>query len=174
MNALTNMKVSMKLGILILVAFLSLGIVGVTGYYYLNQASKDIAVMYEKRLIPVRLSVEIASFLRTANGNVLELMLTTDDAKNRELKKAMEERAQGINQNMDTLKQMHLDAKADELLAKMEQAQQKYRAARGPVLELALQNKNAEAYALYGVSLEPRANEYVNCVRDYTWVSLAG
>lgn len=168
MNTLTNMKVSMKLGVLILVAFLSLGIVGFTGYYYLNQASKDIAVMYEKRLIPVRLSVEIASFLRTANGNVLELMLTTDDAKNLELKKAIEERAQGINQNMDSLKQMHLDAKADELLAKMEQAQQKYRAARGPILELALQNKNAEAYVLYSATLEPRANEYVGSVRDYT------
>ncbi|WP_018704016.1 methyl-accepting chemotaxis protein [Anaeromusa acidaminophila] len=168
MNTLTNMKVSMKLGVLILVAFLSLGIVGFTGYYYLNQASKDIAIMYEKRLIPVRLSVEIASFLRTANGNVLELMLTTDEAKNLELKKAIEERAQGINQNMDSLKKMHLDAKADELLAKMEQAQQKYRAARGPILELALQNKNAEAYVLYSATLEPRANEYVGSVRDYT------
>ena len=124
--------------------------------------------MYEKRLIPVRLSVEIASFLRTANGNMLELMLTTDEAKNRELKKAIEERAQGINQNMDSLKQMHLDAKADELLAKMEQAQQKYRAARGPVLELALQNKNVEAYALYAATLEPRANEYVGSVREFT------
>lgn len=168
MNFFGNMKVRMKLGFLILVAFISLGIVGITGYYYLQQASKDIAAMYDKRLIPVRLSVEVASFIRTANGNMLELMLTTDEAKNRELKKAIDDRAAAVNKNMESLEKMHFDQQSDELFTKVKDAQQKYRAARGPVLELALQNKNAEAYALYVKNMDPAANAYIGSMRDYT------
>ncbi len=168
MNFLTNLKVRMKLSFLIAIAFVSLGIVGITGYYYLQQASKDIAIMYEKRLIPVRLSVEIASFIRTANGNVLELMLTTDEAKNRELKKSIDGRADAINKNMASIEQMHFDPKSDELFAKVKEAQQKYRVTREPIIELSMQNKNAEAYALYVTTLEPRANEYISAMRDYT------
>lgn len=168
MKFFANMKVRMKLGFLVLVALISLGIVGFSGYYYLQQASKDIAVMYEERLIPVRLSVEVASFIRTANGNLLELMLTTDEAKNRELKKSIDERVEAINKNMEFLAQMHFDEKSDELFAKVKDAQQKYRAARGPVLELAMQNKNAEAYALYVTNMDPRANAYISSMRDYT------
>lgn len=168
MNFLANMKVSMKLGILILVAFVSLSTVGITGYYYLEQASTNINTMYEKRLIPVRLAVEVASFIRTANGNILELMLTTDGARNRELKKSIEDRAEAINKNMEILKQMHFDQKSDELLAKVETAQKKYRAARGPVLDLALQNKNAEAYAQYVANMDSATTAYVMSMRDYT------
>jgi len=168
MNFLGNMKVRMKLGILIFVAFISLGAVGFTGYYYLQQASKDMVTMYENRLVPVRLAVEIAAFIRTANGNLLELMLTTDDAKNRELKKSIDDRVETVGKNVESLEKMHFDQKSDELLTKVKDAQQKYRAAKGPVLELAIQNKNAEAYALYATSLEPLANAYISSMRDYT------
>lgn len=168
MNFLANMKVSMKLGILILVAFVSLGTVGITGYHYLQQASTDIAAMYEKRLIPVRMAVEVASFIRTANGNLLELMLTSDDARNRELKKSMEGRVEAVNKNMEALKQMHFDQKSDELFAKVENAQQKYRTVRGPIVDLAMQNKNAEAYALYVANMDSATTAYVSNMRDYT------
>ncbi|MCE5286949.1 MAG: methyl-accepting chemotaxis protein [Pelosinus sp.] len=167
MNFFGNMKVRMKLGCLILVAFISLGIVGITGYYYLQQASKDVAAMYTQRLIPVRLSAEVASFVRTANGNVLALMLTTDDTQNRELKKSIDERVEAINKNMESLEQAHFDQKSDELFGKVRDAQQKYRAARGQVIELAMQNKNSEAYVLYMATLDPLSTAYINSLQDY-------
>ncbi|MBP2644128.1 MAG: methyl-accepting chemotaxis sensory transducer [Firmicutes bacterium] len=168
MNFFSNMKVSMKLGFLVLSALILLCVIGIFGYFCVRQSSIDMENMYENRLIPVRLATESASFIRTANGNLLELMLTTDGTKNQELKKSIDDRVVAIGKNMESLKQMHFDQKSDELLAKVKDDQQKYRAAREPVLELAMQNKNAEAYALYVANVNPAANAYISSMREYS------
>ena len=86
MDFLKNIKVGFKLGSLLLVAFLALGIVGGLGYYYLKATNKSLDIMYAERLVPVQLLIESRTNARAINGAVLELMLTTDVKKNQELK----------------------------------------------------------------------------------------
>lgn len=165
MNFFNNMKVSLKLGGLILVAFLSLGAVGGVGYYYLQQSSGKMNTMYTERLVPIRLITETCKNAEAIKGAALELMLSTDDKKNQELKNFIAERVKENNENMAVVEKLQLDAKGAELLANVKQAQQKNRAARTTVLELAMQNKKADAYAAYKTSLNPLTTEYISNLR---------
>ena len=154
MNLLNDMKVSLKLSILIVIALLSMGVIGYTGYYYLQHSNEDLNSMYEDQLLPVALINENRSHLNKVNSAVLELMLTTDDKRNNELKKIIDERVQAFNDNLAELEKDNLDEKSKMQLNEIKTAIVNYRNARQPVIELALQNKNAEAYALYMATVE--------------------
>lgn len=165
MNFFNNMKVSLKLGVLLLVAFLSVGIVGGIGYYYLQRASAAVNTMYADRLVPIKLINENRAHINSVNASILELMLTTEQKKNQELKQLIDSRAQDFNNNLALIEKSALDSKTRELLAEMKASMQKYRVARGQVIELASQNKNAEAYAIYVSSVDPLAEESINKIR---------
>jgi methyl-accepting chemotaxis protein len=166
MSFFNNIKVSLKLGILILVAFLSLGAVGLTGYYNIQAASTMMNTIYAERLVPVRLITESRSYVNAIDGAVLELMLTTDVKQNQQLKNFIDDRVKKNNDNMVIIEKLHFDAKATELFDKIKVLQQKNRAIRTQVMELSVQNKNTEAYALYVNSLNPVTTEYTDNLRD--------
>ena len=166
MDFFKNMKVSLKLGVLILVAFLSLGAVGFTGYYYLQESSTQITFMYRERFVPNQQIKESLADINSINSFMLELMLTTDVRKKQELKQEINDHMQEVNQHLAAVEKLALDAKATVLLAKIKESQQKYRAARTEVIELATQNKNAEAYALYSSKVTPLCTVYSNNLKE--------
>lgn len=166
MSFFNNMKVGMKLGVLLLVAFLSVGVVGGIGYYNLQEADKEMNIMYRERLIPGYLITENRSHVRALNSAILELMLTTDERKNQELKVFIDDHITKINTNLAVVEKSQLDSKATAMVAKIKTSQQKYYAVGTEVMALALQNKNADAYALYVKSLEPLSKEYTDNFRD--------
>ncbi|MDR3563466.1 MAG: methyl-accepting chemotaxis protein [Negativicutes bacterium] len=162
MQWFVNMKTIYKLATLILIAVLSLGIIGYTGYYYLQRSNADMNTIYADRLVPISLINESRTYVRAMNGAILALMLTTDDKKNLEYKNFIEDRTKKVGDNLAEIEKAHLDSKAKELLAKVKEARQKYRDAREPVIQLAMQNKNEEAYAIYIASVERLADQFVN------------
>ena len=81
MNILNDMKVSLKLSILIVISLLSMSIIGYTGYYYLQQSNVDINSMYADQLIPIALINENRAHINKVNSTILELMITTDNNK---------------------------------------------------------------------------------------------
>ena len=166
MEFLNNMKVGKKLGFLIAVAFIALASMAVLGYYELEKANVSLDVMYAERLVPVALLNESRSHIRGINAAVLDLMLTTDAAKNQTNKAYIADRMDKNNKNLAAIEKLPLDAKAKELMTKVRNSLQRYRSARGEVEALAMQNKNAEAYALYVKNVEPLANEVTDNIRD--------
>lgn len=166
MNFFINMKTSQKLGSLIIIAIISVGIVGYTGYHFLQQAAKDINTVYEERLVPVRLLTVNVAQVHTMNEALLGLMLTTNEQKNQELMSSINDRMTNVNENLAVVEKIQLDAKTTDLLAKIKVSQQKYQATRTQVIELARQNKNTEAYALFVTNVEPLALEYVTDMRN--------
>ncbi|MDU4962047.1 MAG: HAMP domain-containing methyl-accepting chemotaxis protein [Sporomusaceae bacterium] len=163
---LRNMKVSVKLGILIAVAFLALAAVGFTGYYCIQAGSETMDSLYADRLTPVRLVTESRAHINAVDGAVLELMLATDAKYNQQLKSLIDDRVKRNNDNIALLGQMKLDAKAKDLLNTINGLQVKNREIRLQVMALSLQNKNAEAYALYVQSLNPVTTELTDTMRD--------
>jgi methyl-accepting chemotaxis protein len=168
MNFINNMKVSLKLSILILIALLSTGVIGYTGYYYLQKSNSDMKLLYTDRLIPVKVVNVIRTDVARANAATMELMLTTDDKKNQDLRNTIDDVVKQANDSFAELEKSHLDPKEKELLAKIQTSKQKYRDARKSVIDLALQNKNAEAYALYVVSTDPLAIEFMKNLSDFS------
>ena len=74
MDFFNDMKVSRKLGVLILISLLAMSIIGYTGYYYLQQANVNIKSMYADRLIPVKLTNEIHENTLRTTAATLELI----------------------------------------------------------------------------------------------------
>lgn len=159
MKFFDNMKVVSKLSALIVISFLSLGITGFIGYHYLQLANDDINTIYKERLIPVKLLNEIRVEAVMGNKATLELMLTTNEKKYQELKNSFIDIAETTNADLKEIKKLPLDSKSKDLLDKIQMTIGKYRDARKEVIELAIQNKHAEAYALYIRSVDPLATE---------------
>ncbi|WP_054260874.1 methyl-accepting chemotaxis protein [Propionispora sp. 2/2-37] len=161
MGFIDNLKIVGKLSILIIIAFLALGLVGYTGYHYLEQSGTTMDVMYRERLIPVKNLNENRMLIARSNGAVLEIMLTTDDKKNLELKKVMDESGKRISANFEEFEKSHMDSKGKELFDKVKESRKKYLDSRTQVIELAMQNKNAEAYTLYVKEVDVLADAYI-------------
>lgn len=168
-----NMKVSRKLSVLILIAVLSMGIIGYTGYYYIQQSSTDMNILYMDHLVPIELINRNEANINKVNGAVMELMLTSDNTKKEEAKRIVTDRAEEFNTNLAEIEKAHLNAQEKEKLDALKVSMKQYREARTPVIELATQNKNAEAYALYVASVKPLANEALNKCMDLSQYSVA-
>jgi methyl-accepting chemotaxis protein len=163
-----NMKVVLKLSVLIIIALLSLGITGYTGYHFLQQSNTDMNIMYKERLIPVKILNETRAEVRRGDAAALELMLTTNESKNQELRKILAETAEKANSNLAEIEKVNLDTKSNESLDKIKKSMQKYREARKQTSELSMQNKNAEAYALYVTSVDPIANDLMEQLYNFS------
>lgn len=159
MKFFDDMKVSRKLSVLILIALFFMGIVGMVGYVNLNQSNGTINGMYSNQLVPIQLINENRAHINAVSAAVFELMVTTDDNRNTALKAEITNRANALNANVAEIEKTMLDDKAKGKLAEIKTAMEAYRNARGKVLELAIQNKNVEAYALYLTSVAPLAKD---------------
>ncbi len=172
MNVLNNMKVRLKLSILIAIALLSMCIIGYTGYYYLQQSNADINVMYADQLLPISLINENRAHINKVNAAILEMIITTDSNRNNELNKVIGERVKAFNDNMAELEKANLDDKAKEQVSAIKASMVKYRAGRQPVIDLAMQNKKAEAYALYTSTVESLLDDANNRCIDLSKYSV--
>lgn len=167
MNSFRNLKVSLKLGILLMVAFVSISIVGAIGFYYLKSTNDSLNIMYEERLVPLELMVENRSYINRINGSLLEMMLTTsDNSKNQQLKNMINDRLGKLDKNVAEVERHALDAKGTELYQKAKTSQQKYTDSIKAVIALAEQNKNEDAFALYNKSASPAADACTDDLRN--------
>ncbi|MBP2637229.1 MAG: methyl-accepting chemotaxis sensory transducer [Firmicutes bacterium] len=166
MGFLVNMKVSLKLTVLVFIALLSMSVIGYTGYYYLQQSNSAMNTMYADYLIPIDLINENRSYVNRVNATALELMLTTDEKKKQQLLNTINDRVKNFNNNIAEIEKAHLDVSEKEKLASIKTAMQKYRGGRDKAVELAIQNKNTEAYALYVATVESSATEALDKLRD--------
>ena len=170
MNLLNNMKVSLKLSVLIIIALLSISVIGYTGYYYLEQSNADMNTIYADQLVPIELINENRALINGASAALFEIMVTTDDNRNSALEKDIADQAKAFNANVVELEKTKLDAKAKEKLAGLKTSLQKFHDVRGKVLELALENKNTEAYSLYitsGATLEKEVTDKCSDLSKY-------
>lgn len=161
MGFLNNIKVGFKIGILVCTSLVVVAVVGGIGYLYLQKSNESMSVMYEDRLIPVRLINEVRASVAQTNSAVLEIMITTDNKKKQELTKFIDANSKRSNDIFVKLEKVHLDDKGRAIFTKIQTFRDKYRSERKVAIDLALQNKNEEAYQLYTSKVQPLAAEYI-------------
>lgn len=172
MDFFNNLKVNLKLGFLILVAIISMGVIGYTGYHYLDKASQELNTMFADNLIPVELINENQAHINKVSASVMELMLTTDSNKKEALKTLIDNRAKKFNANIVEIEKTNLNAKEKQKLDDLKAAMKKYRETRMIAIDLATQNKNAEAYAFYLASIAPLEAEALTQCMDLSQASI--
>ena len=149
MSWLRNLKVAGKLLVLIVVAVISLGAVGLTGYHYLSKANEDMDAMYKDRLLPVQWLNDNRNQARAIEADLFDLMITTDVNENTRLKQDIDKRIELFTKNLVNYEKTNLDTYEVDTLKKLHNSLDQYRAGRKDAIDLALQNKNAEAYDVY-------------------------
>lgn len=157
-NWLNNLKVSQKLIFLITILLAALIGVGATGYYFLNQTNEALSKMYNEKLMAVEWLNENRIHARKIEADTFALMLTTNEKENQNLLAEINNRSKLFDENLLKYEKLPLTDKDRDGLKTVRADLLKYREVRRRVIELALQNKNAEAYNIYaqqgaGISL---------------------
>ena len=161
MNFINNLTVKIKLVLFSLVALICLFLVGITGYIYLNEAQKDMNKMYNSNLLPVLWLNDNRSQMHAVQANLFDLMITTDNNENVRLVKDIDMRAEVFKKNLAAYEKTNLTAFEVDTLKKLHNNLNNFQTARKETLELALQNKNAEAYTVFNNKVR-RAGEELN------------
>lgn len=155
MKWFNDMPILKKMIVLIIVMEIFLGIVGYMGAHHNANAGKKMNDMYQNNLLTVEWLNESRNHLRVVQSDMYELMATTDPTKNKTLLADIEARGAKHNEYLAKYEKSKLKPEEIKVLALYKEDLEKYRTARKSVLELAMQNKNAEAYQLFISTVEP-------------------
>jgi len=160
MNWLRNLRVASKLLVLIVVAIVSLGAVGLTGYHYLSKANGDMDAMYKEKLLPIQWLNDNRNQARGIEADIYDLMLTTNGNENLRLKQDIDKRTDLFEKNMAEYEKTKLDPFEVDTLKKLHNNLDQYRIGRKEAIDLALQNKNVEAYDIYNQKARVRGEAF--------------
>ena len=160
MNWLNNLRVARKLALLISVLLVALICVGGTGYYFLSKTNAALNKMYNEKMTAIELINENRISARRIETNTFALMLTTDENENKKLSDEITVRAKQFDDNLIRFEQISADDKTKAEIAEIRSVLQKFRAVRVKAIELAVQNKNSEAYNLYSQQAKPLSEEF--------------
>ncbi|MGG2094716.1 methyl-accepting chemotaxis protein [Bacillus sp. S13(2024)] len=167
MALLKNSKIGTKLNVLMIIASIACIILSFIGIIALKNADKSSESMYKNMLLPIQRVKTVEANFYYGNNNFMELMITTDENRNKELannlSKVREENDQLIKKLESTIssqqeKELYENFKANfgELRPKMKEAQ-----------SLAMQNKNEEAYAYYLKEVEPAMQKSIKSIQEF-------
>ncbi|WP_203363559.1 methyl-accepting chemotaxis protein [Bacillus sp. REN10] len=159
MSLFRNLKISRKLSLLVIISALALSMIGAVGYMNMNDMASKSKSMYEERLKPAQWLAEILETNRTLDAYVLELMITTDPNRNQELLANIQNAADEIDHVYQNFEQADLTPEEKKIYSRFKTLRVSLRETRAQVIELAQQNKNAEAYALYNKVLRGKRNK---------------
>lgn len=149
MGVVRNLSIRLKIGIMIGLSVLFLTIISFIGYFYINKLAADSKSIYEDSLLPVKWLNEIRENNRGIESDTLELMLTQDVSFNKKLMDDVDRRDRENDELMKLYEASKLDSREKELLRQYQAIVASYRTARGKTLQLAYENKNAEAYKVF-------------------------
>lgn len=172
MEWIRNLKIADKLMVLIVIALFFVSVVGVVGFVYSSKANKDVAEMYNDKLIPVK---DLGDMRENANANMANL-----------LSMILEERPQDRKPYYDDLKQRLVETKellsalealsmgADEKAAMNEykEALTKYVEVRTRIINLALAGKQRLAWELYQNEAAPFFKAYIDSIGKLTDINV--
>jgi len=167
MNLLRNAKVKNKLFFMASIALTFLVIVGITGGYYLkisNDKMKDI----NSNLKSIEYLEEAKDTYDSSNTDLFELMVTTDDNRNNELKQSISNKTDTLNKYIDEYANTPLDPFEVDVLKQFKDNVTEAEKVKSDVMNLALANKNEEAYALYNKTLSSLNQKIKTNLSDLT------
>jgi len=163
---LKNLQVAQRLAILIAILASAIIVVGGTGYFFLNKTNAAMETMYTDKLMAVFLINDSRANIRKIEANTYALMLTTDDKENIALSEEISQKAKVFDEDLAKFEQLSLTDGHREKLKMVRADIAKYRTVRDKVIDLAMQNKNAEAYVLFNKNGKALVDNFGDELRD--------
>lgn len=149
MQWFNNLNISKKFFSIIILFTVCFGITGFFGYYYTRQANDALDHTYQDSLLPIeQLSLSITN-IRSLQGGLIELMVTTDPQREQAIIRDMKERTDQNVQLMAQYEQTGLSAYEQDNLNKIKAELSQWRDQRQVVVTWALSGQKQQAYAYY-------------------------
>ncbi|MDA7026474.1 methyl-accepting chemotaxis protein [Bacillus sp. CLL-7-23] len=166
MKLLKNLKIRNKFFIIILISALSLSIVGIEGMMGLNKLSKGSEIIYQDQLIPNQLFAKLRANNLEMDGNKFELMITKDRSINEQLQQNIEKKIENNTKTMEQIDQINLANNVKEKYQTFKTEYTELQDISKKMLDLALENKNDEAYRLYLTDMKPQRDDVTKLIED--------
>ena len=146
-----NLNMSKKFAVLITVFIMTLVVIAALSHTLIGRMADAGEEIYQERLVPIRVLGQIRTDNRALDGYLLELMLTSDIDRNKELQANITDRRNSIGNNLalfnDTFSST--DETVMQQVEKLNQEIVAYLEGTEVVLQPALRNENAAAYRVY-------------------------
>lgn len=131
------------------IAVIALCIVGYMGYYDFTKATDDTDSMYSNSLLPILWLNDSRTQTRVIQVDLMDLILTNDKSIQQQLIKDIDERTKVLNDNLAHIEKSLIEPTEKEKLNELKAGLEKYRESGKLVIDLAIQNKDEEAYKLF-------------------------
>lgn len=142
-----NLKILAKIMVSVVIATFFLVVVGGIGYYYTNQISEQMTVMYQDRLIPIKRLNETRHNFSAVHGMILEVILgNPDKAKEQKIMEEIKTLAEETNRTLTDYKKSKLTPYEQEKIKELDQSIGLYRVERQKALSMAQAGQRQEAY----------------------------
>lgn len=150
----------------LLIAFLA--VVGIAGYYFNQQAARNLRTTYEEDLLPNEYLNRSATNIRALQGELLELMITDNKEREKELVQDMAARTAENGNLLGRYEKLPLSAYEREQYAVFQDELAAWRTHRPKVIELATGGQKQAAYAYYVQNLAVHAGNLNKLLDDLT------
>ena len=166
MNWFNNMKVRSKILFLVVAVLLLLSAIGYTGYHFNQRAAQGMNVIYRQGMLPTEMLFDALVHGRANQSNVYALFATIDEKENTRLNTEITHRMSEIARNLEEYGKGVLSAFEQERFRSIQSIQSRYVPGYMKTVELALENKNDEAYALYQGEVLPLFEQFAALIRE--------
>lgn len=149
MKFFANLNIAKKMAILTAIAAISLGIVGLTGYYYLDQSNRAIEEMYRDELMAVKYINDARPQNRASQADILELIINSDPERKKDLVNDLNVRSEAFDKDIAALEKSNRNATQQKSIEKLKKTVGLLRNKQAAAIALAMDNKVAEASQFY-------------------------
>ncbi|MDP4097338.1 methyl-accepting chemotaxis protein [Paenibacillus sp. P96] len=149
MKLLKNLSITKKLLVIIIVSAVALGSIGFLGLSYILALTKNSETMYRENLVPLEKIMQLRVNERAGSGYMLEMLVTQDPVRNKELKDAIATVVKENERLATEIESTKLTPEQQNLLNQYKEQIQMLNTSRNQVTDLATQNSNEEAYRVY-------------------------
>lgn len=142
-------KVGVKVYVLLALALVMMAVVGITGIASMKGMEQDEKSLYEEKLVSLSLIDQMRINNRAIESYLFEMMLNNDPKLTEMLKSNIAARVERNNNALAQYDAMPLDEQERPQIEKYKALLPQYRESRNQVQEMALANRDQEAYELF-------------------------
>ncbi|UED76210.1 methyl-accepting chemotaxis protein [Brevibacillus sp. DP1.3A] len=163
-----NLKLYYKIFTLIVLALMMLIAVGGVGYISTRDLAESSETLYNENFYAVESISKIRTNMQTNASYFMELMVTTDQKRNKELIDNIEQVKNDNAKVIADLDNIAFDQKKSELFKKFKGLYDTYVTERNKTIELATTNRNAEAYQYYLTKVHAVQQETFDVMKEFS------
>ncbi|HDR6246364.1 TPA: methyl-accepting chemotaxis protein [Bacillus cereus] len=166
MSIFKKCKIGTKLNILVVISSIACIILSLIGLNGLNKGKEVSSQIYKDSLLPIQWIGAVETNLYLVNKNLMELMVSTDEKRDKELEVKIDEVCKENDQLFRKFESIISSQKEKELYGKFRNTFNKLRAKMEEVQALGRNNKNEAAYAYYLKKVEPDIKKAIQYIQE--------